>query len=143
SDTLDRESTMMTIGEALTDRVRSKVAPDAEGKDRLLYIVLTNATPGDHDEFNDWYTNTHIPDVLAVPGFVAAQRFRLVDHPALKPYPFRYLALYEVLASDAEAAFAELKARAGTERMFLSPALDTSGIAAAPYAADGICFGSV
>ena len=143
SDTLDRELTMMTIGEALTARVRSTVTPDADGKDRLLYIVLTNATPGDDDVFNDWYSNTHIPDVLAVPGFVAAQRFRLVDHPALKPYPFRYLAIYEVLASAAEGAFAELSARAGTERMILSPTLDTSGVAAAPYAADGVCIGSV
>lgn len=142
SDTLDGESMMMAVGRALTGRVRSTVTADAAGRDRLLYIVLTNATPGDDEQFNDWYTNTHIPDVLAVPGFVAAQRFRLVDHPALRPYPFRYLAIYEVLAGEAEAAFAELGARAGTDRMPLSPTLDTSGVAAAPYAAEGICDGS-
>ncbi|WP_260583647.1 DUF4286 family protein [Sphingopyxis sp. PET50] len=142
SDTLDGETMMMAIGEALTGRVRSAVTPDAEGKDRQLYIVLTNATPGDDDEFNDWYSNTHIPDVLAVPGFVAAQRFRLVDHPALRAYPYRYLALYEVAAGEADAAFAELAARAGTERMMLSPTLDTSGVAAAPFAAEGVCPGS-
>src|SRR3546814_16369245 len=74
SDTLDGESMMMAVGQALTGRVRSTVTVDAAGKERLLYIVLTNATPGDDEQFNDWYTNTHIPDVLAVPGFVAAQR---------------------------------------------------------------------
>jgi len=142
SDTLDGESMMMAIGDALTGRVRSEVTPDAQGKDRLVYIVLTNATVGDDDAFNDWYTGTHIPDVLAVPGFVAAQRFRLVDHPALRTYPYRYAALYEVATDAAETAFAELAARAGTERMILSPTLDTSGVAAAPFAAVGICAGS-
>lgn len=142
SDTLDGESMMMAIGEALTGRIRSAVTPDAAGKDRLLYVVLTNATPGDDDAFNDWYSNTHIPDVLVVPGFVAAQRFRLIDHPALRPYPFRYAAIYEVLAREADAAFAELGARAGTERMVLSPTLDRSGIAAAPYVPEGLCAGS-
>lgn len=143
SDTLDGESMMMAIGEALTDRVRSAVTPDAGGRDRLVYIVLTNATPGDDAEFNDWYSGTHIPDVLAIPGFVAAQRFRLVDHPALRAYPYRYAALYELVADTAESAFAELMARAGTDRMVLSPTLDTSGVAAAPFAAEGICPGSV
>ncbi|MEZ5709785.1 MAG: DUF4286 family protein [Blastomonas sp.] len=142
SETLDGESIMMAIGEALTARVRSDVTSDASGADRLLYIVLTNATPGDDDVFNDWYSNTHIPDVLKVPGFVAAQRFRLIDHPALRPYPYRYLAIYEVLAKGADAAFAELGARAGTERMVLSPTLDTAAVAAAPYAVDGVCEGS-
>ena len=26
------------------------------------------------DEYNDWYSGTHIPEVLAIPGFVAARR---------------------------------------------------------------------
>ena len=143
SDTLDGESMMMAIAEALTERRRSTVTPDAGGKDRLLYIVLTNATPGDDDVFNHWYNHTHLPDVLAVPGFVAAQRFRLIDHPALRPYPYRYLAICEVAAGEADAALAELAARAGTERMVLSPTLDRSGGAAAPFAVDGICLGSV
>src|SRR3546814_6479308 len=117
SDTLDGESMMMAVGQALTGRVRSTVTVDAAGKERLLYIVLTNATPGDDEQFNDWYTNTHIPDVLAVPGFVAAQRFRLVDHPAPRPYPFRYLPTSEVLAGKAGGAFPARAGGWGTPRM--------------------------
>lgn len=142
SDTLDGSTMLMTLGEALTPRVRSAVTPDAQGKDRLLYIVLTNSTPGDDDTFNAWYNEVHLPDVLAVPGFVAAQRFRLTDHPALKPSPYRYLAIYEVLASEAESAFAGLAERAGTERMVLSPTLDTADVHAVAFAPEGVCAGS-
>src|SRR3546814_16340103 len=130
SDTLDGESMMMAVGQALTGRVRSTVTVDAAGKERLLYIVLTNATPGDDEQFNDWYTNTHIPDVLALPGFVAAQRFRPVDNPALRPYPFRYLAISDVLAGQAEEAFAGLGVRGGTDRKPWAATHDTTGGAA-------------
>ena len=39
---------------------------------RYMFLGLTNATEGRDDEFNDWYDNRHLPDVLAVEGFVAA-----------------------------------------------------------------------
>lgn len=134
SDALDGASLLMVGGEALTGRVRSPHGPDATGADRLLYIVLTNCTPGDDAAFNAWYSNRHLPDVLDVPGFVAAQRFRLMDHPALPASPYRYCAIYEVRADEAAKAFAELQARAGTERMVLSPTLDTSGVHAQAFA---------
>ena len=37
-----------------------------------VFVVLTNAASGKEDAYNDWYTNRHIPDVLAIPGLVAA-----------------------------------------------------------------------
>lgn len=138
SDTLDSDQTAMMIAEAITPRMKSPVTPDVPPKERLLYVVLTNSTPGDDDAFNEWYTGTHIPDVIAVPGFVAAQRFRFVSHPALKPAEFGYAALYEVKADAAAEAFTELSARAGTDRMVLSPTLDTSSVHAAPFAPIGI-----
>ena len=42
-------------------------------------VVLTNANEGADDAFNDWYTNTHIGDILALEGFTAAQRFKLSE----------------------------------------------------------------
>ena len=51
---------------------------------KYLLISLSNAVEGKEDEFNDWYTNRHMLDLLAVDGFVAAQRFRRanVEPPA-------------------------------------------------------------
>lgn len=43
-------------------------------------------------EFNDWYDYEHLPERLAVPGFINARRFICVDG-----WP-RYLALYDLEA---------------------------------------------
>lgn len=41
-------------------------------------IALTTPLPGKEDEFHDWYQNTHLPEILALPGGVSAQRFKQV-----------------------------------------------------------------
>jgi hypothetical protein len=33
------------------------------------------------DEFNRWYDEVHVPDVLAANGVVAAQRYKLAGRP--------------------------------------------------------------
>ena len=33
-------------------------------------FALTNPTDGRDEEFNDWYTNVHLTDVLKLPGVV-------------------------------------------------------------------------
>lgn len=47
-----------------------------------IFDVHSNPVPGREDEYNDWYTNQHLSDVLASPGFVAAQRFEVAAPPA-------------------------------------------------------------
>lgn len=138
SDTLERDNIAMMIADAITPRMKSEVTADVPPEERLLYVVLTNSTPGDDEEFNAWYTGTHIPDVISVPGFVAAQRFRFVSHPALKPAAFGYAALYEVKKDCAAEAFAGLTARAGTPQMVLSDTLAKDVIHAAPFEPVGI-----
>lgn len=60
-------------------------------------IVFSAPTPGKEDEYNDWYNNEHLDEVVAIPGFVAAQRFRLSDDqlPGFQPSPHEYLSIYE------------------------------------------------
>lgn len=41
------------------------------------YVVWSNPDAGRDDEYSDWYNNRHLADVVAVPGFVSAQRCRL------------------------------------------------------------------
>lgn len=86
-----------------------------------VLVVLSNATDGQDDAFNTWYTNTHLKDVLKVPGYTAAQRFALSD-AQLGPgdVPYAYLALYEVETDDLAATG---RALTGTE-MYIDPALD-------------------
>ncbi|HEX5714190.1 MAG TPA: hypothetical protein VFX85_12835 [Solirubrobacterales bacterium] len=60
-------------------------------------IVFSAPTPGKEDEYNDWYNNIHLAEVIEIPGFVAAQRFRLSDEqlPGFQPSPHKYLSIYE------------------------------------------------
>jgi hypothetical protein len=66
----------------------------------ILVVQSGPADPSREDEYNDWYTNTHIPDMLAGPGFVAARRFRRVDQAATPDHLPAYLAIYELEADD-------------------------------------------
>ena len=95
-----------------------------------VFVVLTNAAPGKEDAYNDWYTNQHIPDVLAIPGLVAAQRFTLsADQRAAPPLPYKYLALYEIETDDLKGLLATLNERAGTSAMVISDAIDQQRLA--------------
>jgi hypothetical protein len=65
------------------------------------FVVLTNAVEGREDEYNDWYTNRHLPDVLAIPGIVEAVRFELAGTQRIAPpWPYRYLAIYDIETDD-------------------------------------------
>lgn len=92
------------------------------------YLVITKPVPGQEDEYNRWYTERHLPDVVAVPGMVAAQRFRVTGESNL---PGSYLAIYELETNDPAAVLAEVNARAGTDAMPLSPALDLANVTVA------------
>jgi primosomal replication protein N len=46
---------------------------------RHILVVMTNAVEGKDQEFNHWYSNVHLGEVVAIPGFVSAQRYKLAD----------------------------------------------------------------
>jgi hypothetical protein len=72
------------------------------------------------DEYNDWYSGTHLPEVLAVPGFVAARRYKLTGTDAPT-----YLAVYEIEADDLTAPVKELGARSAAGQHSKSDVLRT------------------
>ena len=62
-----------------------------------ILLAMTNPAEGREDDYNAWFDNQHIPEVLAVPGFKSAQRYELTEEqrtPA--PHPYRYAAQYEI-----------------------------------------------
>ena len=91
---------------------------------RYAFLVLTNAKSGQDAEFNDWYTNTHLDDLLRLEGFVAAQRFQVVEGAHESPPPHRYMAIYEIEADDLALAQKALAAAAESGAMFVSPSLE-------------------
>lgn len=90
-------------------------------------IMLVQSSPSDpsrEDEYNDWYTNSHLADVLSVPGFVGARRYKLHAAVSGEDAPVnRYLAIYEIDADDLTAPMAELRARSASGQMQMSDVL--------------------
>ncbi|MET0378315.1 MAG: hypothetical protein ABW049_04910 [Spongiibacteraceae bacterium] len=97
------------------------------------FLVFSNPQSGREDEYNEWYEKRHLPDLLKIPGVVAAQRFRVADDNGTHAH--RYVAIYEIEADNADAVMAEINTRAGTEAMPISDAMDASKIAMTLFAA--------
>lgn len=92
--------------------------------EKHLMVVMTNPVPGRDDEYNSWYDDQHLEDVLKIEGIRSAERFELsAAQRGDPPYPFEYLALYWIETDDLPSVVAELKRRSGTARMPLTEAL--------------------
>src|SRR5712691_3287894 len=49
-----------------------------KGQNRYVYMVMSDPLPGREADFNDGYQNMHMGDLVQLPGWTGAQRFRLV-----------------------------------------------------------------
>jgi hypothetical protein len=99
-----------------------------------ILLVLSNAVDGRDDAFNTWYTGTHLPDVLKLHGFSAAQRFRISEtQMSDNPVSYKYLAIYEVDEEKLPAVKDALASAAGTDAMYIDPALNRDATVAYFY----------
>src|SRR5215471_1775199 len=99
-----------------------------DNPDRTLYLVFSNPVEGKEDEFNEWYDTVHMPEVLATPGMLTAQRFKLreteITHHSGMPAPtHRYLLVYQ-MEGDVDAIMAKVQAAAMSGEMVMNDALD-------------------
>lgn len=92
---------------------------------KYALLVHTNATEGRDDEFNQWYDNVHLKEVLEVEGFTAAQRFALQD-PNAPADARRYLAIYEMETDDPQATLTALSAAVPNMQMSDALAADSA-----------------
>ena len=74
--------------------------------DRPLSIVTVDVDPAHEEEWNRWYDDSHVPNLLKVPGYLMSGRFRAVDYAASAGFNVgpKYLALYECESEEAIAA---------------------------------------
>lgn len=103
---------------------------------KRLLLVFSNPVDQREEEYNDWYSGHHLDEILAIDGFVLAQRFRLVDAKMTRDTtdaPFRYLAMYEVdsievadsaLFEVARVERADALAQGRTPQLVMHPAMD-------------------
>lgn len=126
----DTPSRLLAIATPLGPRQGARPADP----DNHLFLVLTNPTAGMEEEYNRWYDKQHIDDVLAVPGFVGVQRFKLSAAPGGETPYWGYIAFYEIDRDKVAEAFAGLDAVRGTDKMVMSPALNRPDNEVAVYA---------
>jgi hypothetical protein len=63
---------------ARTYRLVFESADDRVASD-LINVITTDVVPGYEAEFNRWYNEIHIPEILACPGWTSARRYRCLD----------------------------------------------------------------
>src|SRR5882757_815464 len=104
---------------------------------KMILVVLTNPVSDEREtEFNEWYTNTHLNDVIKVPGYIAATRFKVVDKPMMEDAERpkqRYLAIYELDTDDVDQAAAQLMTAVQDGGMSVSDSLDPATVMANFY----------
>ena len=89
---------------------------------RYKLVVMTKPVEGREREYNDWYQNVHLDDLVAIDGVKSAQRFHL-NRAVTDPPPMPYLALYDVETNDIDGTIEELLTRAQSGRISVSDAL--------------------
>ena len=105
---------------------------------KYVFVVMTNAAEGQEAEFNRWYDEEHLGDVLKLPGMVSAQRFQVAPEEADNPRAtLKFLTLYEIETDDLAKTQAALAAAAGTAAMPISPALDKADVYTVYFKAGG------
>jgi hypothetical protein len=66
----------------------------------LLFAFSDCKDPAREKEFNDWYDNIHVPDMLQVHGMISATRWMSAE--SREGQQRRYLAMYELETDDLE-----------------------------------------
>lgn len=103
---------------------------------KFTWLVLTNCDPAHEKEFNAWYDDVHLKDLLRIPGVVGAKRSRLAGAqmtmvegglklcgPEDIGAKHRYLACYYIETDDIAAVLEEIRVRSGTPDLEISPHL--------------------
>ena len=95
-------------------------------------VVMSNPVAGREDEYNDWYQNIHLGELVALEGFQSARRFRLA-RSLVEGEAYPYLAIYEIETGDLDAVLQNLITVAESDQLTMSDAIDTARTRAVVY----------
>lgn len=96
--------------------------------DKFVQVVFSNPVAGREDEFNEWYDNVHIPELLTVPGMLSATRYALheaeIYHVAGGVAPeHKYMCIYE-MEGDVDAIMVKIRESVASGQVHMSESLD-------------------
>ena len=86
---------------------------------KWLLIVESNCTDPDREvDFNEWYDNIHLPDMLELPAVVRVDRYENINP---EDGEAKYIALYEMESDDIQKTIGDItkhiQAKASQGRM--------------------------
>ena len=94
-----------------------------------LYMVRSNPVEDKEEEFNRWYSDVHLPEVLQIEGFQTAQRFRLTKQQ-MQAQSHTYLAIYNINSEDVSGTLENLR---NMRSLTMSDTLDLSTLQISIY----------
>lgn len=93
---------------------------------RQVMILQSSAKPGRGEEYSEWCQTRHFPDIMRIPGVVAARRYALraggADEPA------RFMAVFDLDCEDPQDVVKEMQRRNGTAQMPSSDCFDPASL---------------
>ena len=99
-----------------------------------LLLVFSQPVSADREaEYNDWYDNVHLHDLVAVEGVASASRYRVSNSqllPDAAPDGPPYLAVYEIEADDPAAVLAAIREGGASGAFRLGDTLDGATVQA-------------
>ena len=99
---------------------------------RYKMIVMSDPLPGREEEFDQWYQNVHLPEMVALQGFKSARRLRqCATLGARKSYS--HAVIYEIETDDIDAVVNNLVQVAEDAELTMSDAMDRENTYAAVY----------
>jgi len=95
---------------------------------KTIMVAFSNPVDGKEDEYNEWYANVHLKEVVQVKGFKSAQRLRLADAQMMEGQAHKYLVIYEMENEDVAGTVANLQAAIGGGQLHMKPVIDEAGL---------------
>jgi hypothetical protein len=127
--------TAVVLAAPLANAQWSLLAPGTRegsaGNNRYYYLVWATPVPGMETQFNDWYQNQHMGDLVQLPGWVGAQRFRIVTDVGARPskggYGAGYLIVWDIVEKDSNTAMQRVTAALAGGKSRRGPGFNYSG----------------
>lgn len=95
-------------------------------------IALTRPIEGKDAEYNEWYQNVHMPEVVSMKGFTGARRFKLAQH-IQGADSFPYAAIYDIETDNLGAMLGQFGEAAASGKMSRSEAMDYASASMSIY----------
>lgn len=93
---------------------------------RNKMVVMAKAAPGRKEELARWYDERHIHDLLAVPGFLTAERHDVIPVKMPEGAPvWDFMLVYEI-AGDPMVTLRGMAELQGTDRLPTCDALEST-----------------